>query len=114
MKRFNSAVAAAFLTLLVVMPASAQETGRVIGRVLDVTTAQPLANAQVYIGDGSSGVGALSDLNGRFVLTRVPVGMVTVTAQQLGYATKSVSEVEVTRSTFATKLLELRVVNGID
>lgn len=103
MKRFTSAAATALLlSVLGAAPITAQETGRIIGRVLDAASARPLPNAQVYVGDGSSGVGALSDLNGRFVLTRVPVGMVTVTAQQLGYATKSVSDVEVTTNQTTT------------
>ena len=103
MNRFKRAAAAAFLlSALGVTQAEAQETGRIIGRVLDATSAQPLANAQVYLGDGSSGVGSLSDLNGRFVLPRVPVGTVAVTAQQLGYATKSVTEVRVTANQTTT------------
>ena len=88
-------VAALVLATSGVRPGAAQDTGRIIGRVLNAATAQPLANAQVYIGDGSAGIGALSDLNGRFVLPRVPVGLVTVTAQQLGFATKAVVDVEV-------------------
>jgi len=96
MSRIKSAAAVSFLLVAMgASSASAQETGRVIGRILDASSAQPLANAQVYIGDGASGIGGLSDLNGRFVLNRVPVGVTTVTAQQLGYGTKSVSDVEI-------------------
>ncbi len=104
MSRISKSIAG-LLTLLAlfVVPASGQQAGRVIGRVLDAASARPLVNAQVYIGDGSTGVGALSDLNGRYVLTNVPVGLVTVTVQQLGYGTKSVTEVEV-RSNETTTL----------
>jgi len=96
MSRLKNIVVSLFvLTVMGAAGASAQETGSIVGRILDAASARPLANAQVYLGDGSMGVGGLSDLNGRFVLLRVPAGMVTVTAQQLGYGTKSVSEVEV-------------------
>jgi len=76
------------------MPLQAQDTGRLIGRVLDATSGQPLSGAQVYVDGGV--VGALSDLNGRYVINEVPAGMVDVTAQLLGYGTKTVSGVEVT------------------
>ncbi len=40
-------------------------------------------------------VGALSDLNGRFVIARVPAGVVSVTVQMIGYAAKTVAEITV-------------------
>lgn len=75
------------------LASGAQETGRIIGRVLDATSGRTLSGAQVYVGDGV--VGALSDLNGRYVLNGVPAGTVDVTAQLLGYGTKTVTGVEV-------------------
>jgi len=76
------------------LPLQAQDTGRLIGRVLDATSGQPLSGAQVYVDDGV--VGALSDLNGRYVINQVPAGTVNVTTQLLGYGTKTVSGVEIT------------------
>jgi hypothetical protein len=77
------------------LAATAQEgaTGRLIGRVLEASTGRALSGAQVYVNDGV--VGTLTDLNGRFVLNNVPAGTVEVTAQILGYATKSVTGVDV-------------------
>ena len=72
---------------------SAQETGTIVGHILDATTARALSGAQVFVNDGV--VGALSDLDGRFVIARVPVGVVSVTAQMIGYGTKTVTEVTV-------------------
>ncbi|MGD2044639.1 MAG: TonB-dependent receptor [Gemmatimonadota bacterium] len=69
------------------------ETGRVIGRVLDAESAKPLSTVQVYIDDGS--IGTLSDLNGRFVIDRVPSGRVSVTAQIIGYGTKTITDLDV-------------------
>ena len=77
------------------LAATAQEgaTGRLLGRVLEASTGRPLSGAQVYVNDGV--VGSLTDLNGRFVLNGVPSGTVEVTAQSLGYATKTVTGVDV-------------------
>lgn len=72
---------------------SAQETGTIVGHILDATTARALSGAQVFVNDGV--VGVLSDLDGRFVIARVPVGVVSVTAQMIGYGTKTVTEVTV-------------------
>jgi len=73
--------------------AAQQNTGRIIGRVVDAASAQPLAGVQVVVNDGV--VGTLSDLNGRFVLVDVPAGTVSVTAQSLGYGTKTVTDLVV-------------------
>lgn len=73
--------------------AMAQQTGTIVGHVRNVNTAEGLSGAQVFVNDGV--VGALSDLNGRFVLARVPTGVVSVTAQMIGYASKTVTEVSV-------------------
>lgn len=68
-------------------------SGKIIGRVLDATSAKPLSGVQVYVGDGVAG--ALSDLDGRYVIAGVPQGSVDVTAQIIGYATKTVTGVSV-------------------
>ena len=82
--------------MLVFVPVSAaaqQATGRIIGRVVDAASARPLVGAQVFVNDGV--VGTLSDLNGRYVLSGVPLGQVDVTVQQLGYGTKTITGVTV-------------------
>ena len=56
--------------------AGAAPNGRILGRVLDAMSAKPLSGAQVYVNDGV--VGALTDLDGRFVIGGVPLGTVTV------------------------------------
>lgn len=90
---FLAVVAAA---LLAPLPSSAQEgTGRIIGRVIDATSAAPLARAQIYL--EGTGIGTTSDLEGRYVLNGVPTGTVAVTAQLLGYTPTTVT-VEVSES----------------
>ncbi len=85
----------ALLALLLAAPVSlsAQETGRIIGRVLNGTSSGPVSGAVVRLADGSAGT--LSDLNGRFILPNVSVGLVSITVESLGYATKTVTDVPV-------------------
>lgn len=78
-------------------PAVAQNggsTSRIIGYVKDADTGRPLVSAQVTVNDGTEG-GALTDLDGRYVLDRVPYGTVSVTVTLIGYSTKTVTDVEV-------------------
>jgi len=76
--------------------AHAQDAGRIVGRVLSSQTAQPLASASIYLSDISEGsVGALSAVDGRYVMRGVPPGRHSVTVQLLGHATKTVTNVDV-------------------
>lgn len=78
-------------------PAAAQNgdsTSRIIGYVKDADTGRPLVSAQVTVNDGTAG-GALTDLDGRYVLDHVPYGTVSVTVTLIGYSTKTVTDVEV-------------------
>jgi len=72
---------------------SSPEPGRIIGKILDAESARPLAAVQVSLEDGSAG--ALTDIDGRYVLSRVPAGSHTVVVQRVGYGTKRITGVEV-------------------
>ena len=81
MKRLRY-VSGALLTVLGIAPLGAQQpTGTVRGRVIDAATQQPLLTATVTV---ASRV-ALTQADGRFVLTGVPAGADTVRARMLGY-----------------------------
>lgn len=73
--------------------ARAAATGRVVGRVLDAQTGAGLPNVTVEV--ISSSARTLSGLDGRYVVNGVPSGEVTLRAQSIGYATKTVSAVAV-------------------
>jgi len=73
---------------------AAQDSGRIVGRVIDGSTAQPLSSVQVFTSDGA--LGALTALDGRYVIRNVPAGTYDVTAQLIGYGTKTVTGVTVT------------------
>lgn len=90
------------LAMLVGLPTvlAAQSPGRLVGRVLDARTGEPLASVQVYVSDGSRG--ALTALDGRYVLRDVPAGAHEITAQLIGYGTKTVTGVVVGPGATAT------------
>lgn len=92
-------VALAGITLLLsgagqATQAQAQEsTGRIVGRVVDASTGQPIGTAQVAV--TNTGQMALTDLEGRYFLDRVPAGLHEVRASVLGYGPKAVTGVTV-------------------
>jgi outer membrane receptor for ferrienterochelin and colicin len=69
------------------------QPGRIVGRVIDGGSGDPVPGAQVTV-DGTSITGR-SDLSGRYTLLNVPPGRHTVTVRVIGYAAKSVTGVEV-------------------
>ena len=72
--------------------AGTAETGRILGKIVEQSTGEPVTQAEVSIQGGPS---TLSDLNGRFILSSVPAGTVDITVQALGYAGKTVTGVDV-------------------
>ena len=88
--------ASRFLPLLVpaVLPCQAlAQAGKIVGRVVDGSTAQPIASAQVFL-EGRPAAD-FSSIDGRFVLRDVPTGTHSVVVQMLGYAQKTVTGVVV-------------------
>ena len=75
------------------IPVSAQDTGRLSGRIIDEDTARPLGLAQVFIPDLDAG--ARSDVDGRWTIQNVPAGTHDLTVRLIGYATKTVTGVAV-------------------
>jgi iron complex outermembrane receptor protein len=73
----------AFFVLAWTAPLGAQQpTGTVRGRITDQTTQQPIAGASVAV----AGRGAVTQADGRFAVSSVPVGAATLTARMVGYA----------------------------
>src|SRR5262245_44777780 len=71
---------ALFALLLWIPQLGAQQ---ITGTVRDQRTGQPMAAVQVFI--QGSGIGALTQANGRYLLLNVPVGTHQVTAQRIGF-----------------------------
>lgn len=103
MSRVRTFLAAFVTTLLLVVPAAAQaQTGNVAGRVFDGSNMRPLEGVTIQIGER----GALTGADGRFLVTNVPVGTVSVRATILGYAT---SESTVTVTAGQTTVLDFQL-----
>ena len=78
-------------------PAFAQgetsEGGRIVGRIVDAATAQPISGVQVYVADTQQGT--LSDINGRYLILSVPQGTHELVAEMIGFSKKTVTDVVV-------------------
>ncbi len=68
---------------------AAQQTGRIQGRVVDAATNRPLAGVQVFL--PPTGIGNITDSDGRYLLQSVPAGEHQVTAQLIGYRQNAVA-----------------------
>jgi TonB-dependent receptor len=81
----RSKLACAFVTMMLIMTQSlfAQESGSLKGRVLDKETGDALVGANVVVMNTSLGAGA--DLDGKFIIYRVPVGKRTLKISYIGY-----------------------------
>lgn len=86
-------VATVSFLVLAPVPAAAQQAGRILGRVLDAATGEPLPGAQVVV--EGAGRGAITGVDGRYLIAGVTAGMQTVTVASLGYGDKSVTGVQV-------------------
>ncbi len=83
------------LALLGSVPAAAQnQTGRIVGKVVDGDAALPLAGARVVV--VGTTLSTTTKVDGRFALSDVPAGSVTLRVAMIGYAPKSVTQVLVT------------------
>lgn len=71
--------------LLLVPAVAFAQTGMVMGAITDQSSGDPIPGASVQI--RALNRGALSNVDGRYVLRDVPVGTQTVEVSQLGYAT---------------------------
>jgi hypothetical protein len=72
---------------------AAARNGVIEGRVVHAVTLQPISTAQVLV--PGTGRGAQADSAGRFRITGVPVGVVSLQARALGYAPVSIADVAV-------------------
>jgi len=79
------------LSIVVLLPfvLLAQDYGEIHGRVRDAANSETLPGANVQV--QGTVLGSVTDLNGRFVVKRVPVGIFTLRVSFLGYQTVSAS-----------------------
>ncbi len=63
---------------------AAQEPGAIRGTVTDAQTGEPISGAQVMI--RGTGIGTITNNDGRYLLTRVPSGRAEVRVEYIGYS----------------------------
>jgi TonB-linked SusC/RagA family outer membrane protein len=76
----------AVLLLVAAVPSVAQQQGTVQGTVVDAVTLQSLAGAQVSV--PGTGLGTLTNQQGRFQILNVPAGAQTIRVNLIGYGTQ--------------------------
>ncbi|HEX9730040.1 MAG TPA: TonB-dependent receptor [Gemmatimonadales bacterium] len=85
----------AWLVALGVVPMGAHAqmtaTGRITGQVVDERTGRPIGEVEVRL--VATNVTVQTDLDGRFVLSDVPVGPVVIEVRRIGYSFKTVTQV---------------------
>ncbi len=95
--RISLAVGVATLLVLSSMPSPAQQiTQTVRGTIIDQDSHTPLIGATVVVKDSNPVIGAVSDIDGNFRITRVPVGRVTLRITYMGYEEATVPNLLVT------------------
>jgi TonB dependent receptor-like, beta-barrel/Carboxypeptidase regulatory-like domain/TonB-dependent Receptor Plug Domain len=78
--------------LALTAPVAAQtSSGRIVGRVLDAETGEALAGAQIVV--AGTQVGALSGVDGRYLMVSVPAGTHSLQVTYIGHGSKTVEGV---------------------
>jgi hypothetical protein len=81
-----------FFTLILLSTITAQ-TGKISGTILDSKTGETLPGATALI-EGTT-KGASADFDGKFIITGVPVGKVTILINYISYNSKKITDIEV-------------------
>ncbi len=68
-------------------------TGKIVGKIIDATTKEPLIGVNVMI-EGEL-IGAATDIDGYFVILNVPPGVYTLKAKMMGFGAQVVKDVKV-------------------
>jgi outer membrane receptor protein involved in Fe transport len=79
--------------LLMVQSGRTGQTGKIVGRISDASTADPLPGANVVI-EGST-IGAASDMDGDYMILNVPPGTYILTGSMLSYQEVRITNVKV-------------------
>lgn len=87
-----AALSLAPVTSLVGQQAPAGPRGRIVGRILEGSSGSGLTDVAIQV--VGTGIGAMSGVDGRFTLSNVPAGTVTLLARRIGFAPKTVTGVQ--------------------
>lgn len=101
-----------FTLLLFALTAGAPEavgqdpSGRIVGRVVDAETAQPLVGVLLEV--PGTGARALTGIDGQFVLPPLPAGLISISSSMLGYDTETITAVRIPESGSITVQVAMR------
>lgn len=68
---------------------AATPTGNITGRIIDATSGQALTGAQIQLVGTTNG--AMSGVDGRYLIVRVPAGTATIQVRRIGYGPKTIT-----------------------
>lgn len=83
------------ITLLSALQLSAQKMQNITGKIVDEASRQPLTGAVIQLTEVKN-IGAVSDADGNFTLSAVPLGRQTLKVSYTGYEERTVNDVLVT------------------
>lgn len=82
-----------FVIFTINLKLSAQEAGKISGKIIDQKTGETLIGASVNV-DGSN-KGAAANVDGNYILSGLAAGKYSLTVRYVGFQSKSISDVEV-------------------
>ncbi|MGY3213559.1 TonB-dependent receptor domain-containing protein [Mucilaginibacter sp. HD30] len=82
-----------FIIFIINLNLSAQDAGKISGKITDQKTSETLIGATIAI-DGT-GKAAAADVDGKYLLSGLQPGKYALTIKYIGYQTKAISDVEV-------------------
>lgn len=106
-----------FLLLSIWMVGSLNSEGQVLtqtirGTVIDADTREPLIGAEVLIEGSDPLIGTVTDLDGQFLLEKVPVGRQTIQSHYLGYVSFRRDNLQLTSA--KEYIIEIALRPGLD
>ena len=92
-RRYTGAIVVLLTVCLVRLPVLAGTTGKIVGKVVDKATTEPLVGVNVVV-EGTT-LGAATDVNGGYIILKVAPGTYRLKASLVGYGATVVTDVRV-------------------
>jgi len=106
MLKMNWALIGVFMAVIFGLNSSfAQTTGKISGNIVDKTTGEPLAGANVMLLNTSSGTAA--DADGHFFIINIPPGLYDIQVSMIGYTPVKMENVRVSVNSTTDLIFEL-------
>ena len=93
MKTFVRSLYICFLILTVNLILFAGNTGKIVGRITDAVSGEPMIGVNVLI--VGTPRGGVTDIDGKYSIIGIPIGRYTVQARQIGYTPMEIKEVKI-------------------